>query len=93
MVNTIQKRLAIDASEALDHVQVFRGPAEPRLVREIGGVDNQRVAFPMADGVPIHSRMFFGRCWAFIRMMRASCTISVRIITASGVWTIWWRLL
>ena len=72
----------------LDHVKTLRRPAEPRLVCEIRGIDNQRIAFPAANGVSIHSRMVFGRCCAFIRMIRASCTISVRIVTVCGVWTI-----
>src|SRR5581483_10307603 len=42
---------------------------------------------------PIHFRIDGGRCGWFMRTTRASCTISVRIITVSRVCTIWWRLL
>jgi len=42
---------------------------------------------------PIHFVTLFGRCSAFMRTTRASCTISVRISTESFVCTIWCRLL
>ena len=38
---------------------------------------------------PSHFRTVGGRCSLFMRTMRASCTISVRIITEFGVCTIW----
>ena len=42
---------------------------------------------------PSHRRMVLGRCVAFMRTMRTSCTISVRIVTEFLVCTIWCRLL
>src|SRR4051812_11852619 len=48
---TIQQRLVIHTSEPLHHVQVLRRSAEPRLVGEIRGVDNERVAFPMSHRI------------------------------------------
>src|SRR5262249_46544721 len=47
----VQQRAIAGAREALDHMQVLRRSVKPRLVREVGCIYNQRVAFPMADRV------------------------------------------
>ena len=47
----VLQRVRIDAAEALDQVQVLRRAAEPGLLREVGGVHHERVAFPVADRI------------------------------------------
>src|SRR5438552_467513 len=47
----IEERPRIDAREALDDVQVLARAAELRLVREVGRVDDERIALPMPDRV------------------------------------------
>jgi hypothetical protein len=47
----IEQRVGVDASEALDDVQVLARTAEARLVGEVRRVDHERVAFPASDRV------------------------------------------
>ena len=46
-------RVRVDAREPLVDVQRRRGDSEPRLVVEVGRVDDQRVAFPVAARVAV----------------------------------------
>src|SRR5438132_11624479 len=46
----VEKRVFLGARDAFNHVQVL-GSREGSQIREIGGVDYQRIAFPMADRV------------------------------------------
>src|SRR5271157_5055365 len=45
----VQDRIRVHPGEALDGVQVFARTPKAGLGGEVGGVDNQSVAFPMAD--------------------------------------------
>ena len=84
----IQKSLVVHASEALDDVEVFRRPTEPGFIREISCVDDERIPSQWPTESPIQRRMFWGRCCAFMRTMRASWIISLRIMIESEVCTI-----
>src|SRR5438067_1445796 len=44
----VEDRVLADAREALDDMQIFARTAKHGLASKVGGVDNQRVAFPMA---------------------------------------------
>ena len=44
----VENRVGIETREALDQVQILVGAAEVSLVREVGRVDHQRIAFPTA---------------------------------------------
>ena len=45
--HTIKYRIGVRARKPLHHVQILGRPAEPRLIVEIGRIDNQRAALPM----------------------------------------------
>src|SRR6185436_21117654 len=47
----IEQRLVVDAREAFDDVEVLARSAELSLSREVGRVDDERVAFPSADRI------------------------------------------
>src|SRR5260370_31453930 len=46
----IEDRFRVDAGEAFDHVQVL-GSRKRTQIREIGGVDHQRIALPVAHRI------------------------------------------
>src|ERR1051326_3949716 len=47
----VQNCVRTSARESFHDMQIFRGSPESGLLGEIGGVDYQRVAFPMADRI------------------------------------------
>src|SRR5580704_18348296 len=47
----VEQRVAVDGLEALRHVEMLRCAVGFRLRVEIGRVDDQRIAFPVTDGV------------------------------------------
>ena len=56
----------------------FPTPAERAFLAEVGGVDHQRVAFPVADGIAQQGADVRGRVLPSILMtQRTSCTISM----------------
>ncbi len=48
---SIKNSSGIHSLEPLDHMQILGRSAEPGLCSEIGGVDHQRIAFPVTNRV------------------------------------------
>src|SRR5207249_11770141 len=44
----IANRVFVRACETLDHMHLLAGALENRLVREVGAINDQRIAFPAA---------------------------------------------
>src|SRR5678816_4152526 len=47
----VQERFGIGTREAFDEMHVFAGPSESHFAAEIGGVDDERISFPMSTRV------------------------------------------
>src|SRR5271155_1134338 len=48
---TVQKRVAVEGLETLHHVEILRRALEFQPRVEIGRIDHQRIAFPVADRI------------------------------------------
>src|SRR5579864_4741389 len=47
----VQQRVGVEPREPLSNPEVVARSAEPRLIREVGGLYHESVALPMADRV------------------------------------------